>query len=138
MCTIFLNSSARCVWFSYSKMNTSKIKLHFDQRPWGSEIWFPRDNLAMVKILTVDPGGMLSLQYHNHREEYWRFLSGNGQVVIGEDTISVKAGDEQYVPKKTKHRIIGGTEVLVVLELHYGKFDEADIVRLEDKYGRSK
>lgn len=118
-------------------METNEKKPHFDQRPWGNEIWFSNEGLAMVKILTVDPGGMTSLQYHNHRDEYWRFISGNGEVVIGEDRISVKAGDEQFVSKKTKHRIIGGTEPLVFLELHYGKFDEADIVRLEDKYGRS-
>ena len=114
------------------------LKLHLDQRPWGKEVWFPREDLAMVKILTVDPGQMTSLQYHNHRDEYWRFLSGNGEVVIGENRISVKVGDEQYIPKTTKHRIIGGTEPLVFLELHYGKFDEIDIVRLEDKYGRLK
>lgn len=119
-------------------MEIGERKLHFDQRPWGNEIWFPRDELVMVKILTVDPGQMTSLQYHNHRDEYWRFISGNGQVVIGEDTISVKAGDEYYVPKKTNHRIIGGTESLVFLELHYGHFDEKDIVRLEDKYNRVK
>lgn len=112
------------------------MKLNFDQRPWGNEIWFPSESLAMVKILTVDPGGVTSLQYHNHRDEYWRFISGNGQVMIGDDIISVKAGDEQYIPKKIKHRIIGGADPLVFLELHYGKFDEADIVRLEDKYGR--
>ena len=92
----------------------------------------------MVKILTVNPGGMTSLQYHNHRDEYWKFISGNGQVVVGENTIAVKAGDEQYIPKKMMHRIMGGTEPLMFLELHYGHFDEADIVRLEDKYGRSK
>ena len=119
-------------------MSNQKLNLHFDQRPWGKEIWFPREGLDMVKILTVDPGGMTSLQYHNHRDEYWRFLSGNGEVVIGEEKIPVKAGDEQFIAKKTKHRIIGGTEPLVFLELHYGKFDEADIVRLEDKYGRLK
>jgi mannose-1-phosphate guanylyltransferase/mannose-1-phosphate guanylyltransferase/mannose-6-phosphate isomerase len=117
-------------------MSNKKLTPYFDKRPWGHEIWFPNENLAMVKVLTIDPGQKLSLQYHHHRDEFWKVLSGNGSVVIDKETIEVKAGDEKYIEREVIHRIIGGTEPLVILEIQYGKFDEKDIVRLEDVYNR--
>jgi mannose-1-phosphate guanylyltransferase/mannose-1-phosphate guanylyltransferase/mannose-6-phosphate isomerase len=91
----------------------------------------------MVKIITVFPGESLSLQYHHNRSEYWRILSGNGEAEIGDSTVELKTGVDCFLPIGTKHRLHGGTENLVLLELAFGSFDEKDIVRLEDKYGRA-
>lgn len=107
-----------------------------DERPWGDELWISKGKPSMVKILTINPHQELSLQYHHHREEYWHVISGDGSAVIGEDTVNLTAGVDQFIPKETKHRLIGGNEKLVILELAFGEFDENDIVRLEDKYGR--
>ena len=43
------------------------------------------------------------------------------------------------IPVGTAHRIENpGTETMEVIEVQHGdKLDEADIVRLEDRYGRS-
>ena len=90
----------------------------------------------MVKIITVHPGEALSLQYHNGRDEYWRVLAGDGTAIVGETNVALKPGSDVFVPRKTKHRIIGGSVDLVFLELAFGDFDEKDIVRLEDRYGR--
>jgi mannose-6-phosphate isomerase len=84
----------------------------------------------------VHPGEQLSLQYHNHRSEYWRVLKGAPLITIGSHDISAKAGDEFEVPEKTNHRIKAGEEEVEILEISLGEFDEDDIVRLEDKYGR--
>ena len=115
-------------------METPKSFKEF--RPWGEELWFMSDTPSKVKILTVNPGEAFSLQYHHDRDEFWHVLSGNGMVEIGEKKVEAKAGDEYFVPRETKHRVTGGTEPLVFLELGQGKFDEKDIVRLEDRYGR--
>jgi len=63
-------------------------------------------------------------------------LSGNGIAEIGEEKVQLTAGKDCFIPRETKHRLNGGTEKLVLLELAFGVFDEKDIVRLEDKYGR--
>ena len=107
-----------------------------EKRPWGEELWITHNAPTMVKILTVFPKELLSLQYHHKRDEYWRVLSGNGKAIIGTETIELKEGDDCFVPRETKHRLIGGSENLVLLELAFGVFEEADIVRLEDNYGR--
>ncbi len=111
-------------------------KTFYDKRPWGEELWIMGNPPSMVKIITVSPGESLSLQYHHNRDEHWQILSGNGQALIGTETIELNHGVECYIPRETKHRLHGGSETLVLLELAYGDFDEKDIVRLEDKYGR--
>lgn len=90
----------------------------------------------MVKIITVKPGESLSLQYHIKRDEFWLVISGEGSAVIGTETIGLKAGGSCFIERQVKHRAAGGVSGLVFLELAFGEFDENDIVRIEDKYGR--
>ena len=108
-----------------------------ENRPWGSFERLTYNEQTTVKIITVKPGAQLSLQYHHHREEYWRVIDGEGEIVLGEKTISAKKGDSFHIPQGTKHRMQTKDKEMVILEISYGEFDEEDIVRLEDKYGRS-
>lgn len=117
-------------------MFANSPKPFIDKRPWGEELWITDQKPSMVKILTVFPGEYLSLQYHNNRDEYWKILSGNGFAQINDQKTPLEKGSECFIPRKTNHRLIGGTKNLVILELVFGDFDEKDIVRLEDKYGR--
>ena len=91
-----------------------------------------------TKIITVKPNSKLSLQYHNHRDEFWRIISGKGKVIVGDKEYNAKTGDTFMIPKKTKHRMITEESEIVFLEIATGKVDEDDIIRLEDAYGRTK
>jgi mannose-6-phosphate isomerase-like protein (cupin superfamily) len=104
--------------------------------PWGTEDLFVHNKTVTVKFLNVKSGEAPSLQYHRHRDEFWKILSGTPEVVIGDQTIRAVPGQEFNVPALTKHRIIATEDDAVVLEISFGDFDEKDIVRLEDKYGR--
>ena len=112
------------------------MEKYSEDRPWGHFEQFCHNELCTVKIITVDPNQELSLQYHNHRDEFWRVISGNGKIVKGDDTIDAKEGDEFFIPCKTKHRMVTNDSTMKVLEISFGEFDENDIVRLEDKYNR--
>lgn len=112
------------------------MKKHVEKRPWGSFERFCDNAVCTVKIIAVNPNEELSLQYHKHRDEFWKVLQGKPKLVIGDKTINGKEGDEFFVPKGTKHRISADKETVKVLEIAFGKFDENDIVRLEDKYRR--
>lgn len=107
-----------------------------DKRPWGEETWITDKKPSMVKVITVYPGEANSLQYHHNRDEYWRIISGNGIAILDDKEVRLSAGVDCFVPRGMKHRMIGGTENLLLIELAFGDFDEKDIVRLEDKYGR--
>ncbi len=106
------------------------------ERPWGSFCQFTQNENTTVKIISVKPNSILSLQYHQNREEFWYIISGHPIITIGENKIDAKIGDEFFINKMQKHQIEAKEEPVQFLEISYGDFDEGDIVRLEDKYGR--
>ena len=107
-----------------------------ETRPWGSFETFTRNEMSSVKLLHVNPSSKLSLQYHDHRSEFWRVLSGSGKVVIGDDVLDATQGSEFFIPRGVRHRIMTDQDGLHILEIWLGDGDENDIVRVEDDYGR--
>ena len=111
---------------------------HFakDTRPWGSFDRFTLNEKSTVKIITVSPDEAFSLQTHEHRQEFWRILKGTGDITVGNEVHHGKEGDEFFIETQTKHRAQAGKDGLQFLEIAFGEFDEGDITRLEDNYGR--
>jgi len=107
-----------------------------NERPWGSFRQFCKNTIATVKILTLKSNQMISLQSHAKREEFWRVIAGYGVAEIGHEKREIKIGDEMFIPLGTKHRLIADTDGLEIMEISTGDFDENDIIRYEDKYGR--
>ena len=112
------------------------MKKYTEERPWGKFERFTDNEESTVKIITVNAGEEFSLQYHKNRDEFWRILEGEASVVVGEKKISAKQGDEFYIKAGDHHRLRALLGPVVFLEISFGRFDENDIVRLEDKYGR--
>jgi len=106
------------------------------KRPLGSFIEFTKNESSTVKILIVNSGEEFSLQYHKNRKEFWRVLSGAPTVIIGNEEFTAQKDDEFTVEKGEEHRIKASGEEAQILEISFGEFDEDDIVRIEDKYGR--
>lgn len=108
-----------------------------DHRPWGKFRRFPHEGVSSIKIITVNPGGILSLQYHHGRDEFWLVLDDGLEMTVGESVWRPAAGEEIWIPKGTKHRVRGvGENPARVMELWIGPSEESDIVRLEDAYNR--
>ena len=107
-------------------------------RPWGKYDSIDMGERYHVKRITVDPGGILSLQMHHHRAEHWIVVSGTAKVSRGEDTFMVTENESTYIPVGTKHRLENtGSIPLEMIEVQSGSyFGEDDIVRYEDVYGR--
>ncbi|OGI86271.1 hypothetical protein A3A01_02075 [Candidatus Nomurabacteria bacterium RIFCSPLOWO2_01_FULL_39_17] len=105
------------------------------KRPWGKFKRFTLNEKSTVKIITVKKGEAFSLQYHKKRKEFWHIIFGSGVITLGNKKRKVKAGDEFIVPSRMKHRL-QATQEIKFLEISFGTFNEKDIVRLEDKYGR--
>ena len=107
------------------------------ERPWGSFTQFTHNQESTVKTILVKAGEQLSLQHHKKRDEFWKVLKGNPILTIGEEKISAHEGEEFNIMKGVNHRITAGDQDVHILEISTGDFDEDDIIRLEDKYGRS-
>lgn len=112
------------------------MRKHKEKRPWGEFERFTLNELSTVKILTIKPGQRLSLQKHKKRKEFWKFLDNPAKVTLGKKTFKVNKGEEVIVPSKTLHRVESYNKPVRVLEISLGNFDEKDIKRVEDIYGR--
>lgn len=115
----------------------AEFEIYQEERPWGNFRQFTHNTPSTVKIIFVKKGEALSLQYHNNRTEFWKILSGTPKVAIGESTIHAKKGDEFTIMPKTNHRVSSVDTDTEFLEIAYGDFNESDVIRLEDKYGRA-
>jgi len=107
------------------------------EKPWGSFEQYTHNLPSTVKIITVAPGGTLSRQYHHHRDELWVVLDPGARIEMDGEVLLSEPGEKLYIPRQTVHRLSAEGEGPVrVLEISFGEFDEEDIVRLEDVYGR--
>lgn len=107
-----------------------------ENRPWGNFERFTLNEKTTVKIITVNAGEYFSLQTHEHRDEFWHVIKGSGIIHIGDKEHQAHEGSSFFCPRGSEHRVTGGAEGTTFLEIAFGDFDEGDIKRLEDKYGR--
>lgn len=112
--------------------------MEIGHRPWGFYTVLADENDHKVKRIVVRPGGRLSLQCHRFRDEHWYIVKGRGVVTVDDSEWEVKAGKAVDILRGQAHRISNdGTEDLCYIEVQTGTyFDEDDIERLADDYGR--
>jgi mannose-6-phosphate isomerase len=112
-------------------------------KPWGHELIFAAvDDKYVGKIIYVTAGNSLSLQYHREKEETICVLSGEALVDYGPaagELVSRRfsSGDTIHLPPGVLHRIEAVTDLTFAEASTAGRGWREDIVRLEDKYGRS-
>lgn len=111
------------------------------EKPWGYElIWALTEDYA-GKLLAVNAGQQLSLQFHRQKDESWYLLQGVAELEFagaGEKTTAsevVRPGAAFRIRPGTVHRIRALEDVLM-LEVSTPHLD--DVVRLEDDYGRAE
>ncbi len=108
-------------------------------RPWGSYEVLARAERFQVKRIIVNPGGVLSSQYHHHRAEHWVVVRGTARIINGDATMLLGEDQSTYIPLGVTHRLENpGLVPLEIIEVQSGSYlGEDDIVRLEDSYGRA-
>jgi len=108
-------------------------------RPWGAYDGVTEGERWQVKKIVVNPGASLSLQMHHHRAEHWIVVKGT--AVVEKDGVQELLGENQstYIPLGCKHRLSNPGKIAVeLIEVQSGAYlGEDDIVRFEDRYGRS-
>ena len=109
------------------------------EKPWGHELIWAEADGYVGKILQINAGEALSLQYHKVKEETLYLLSGEMKFYAGPldgDLVEIELvqGDNFHVVPHTVHRMVATTDV-TMLEASTPHLD--DVVRLEDRYGRT-
>ena len=108
-------------------------------RPWGSYTGVVEDHRWQVKRISVKPGASLSLQMHHHRAEHWVVVRGTALVELNGEEQLLGENQSTYIPVGCKHRLSNPGKIPVeMIEVQSGEYlGEDDIVRFEDRYGRS-
>lgn len=108
-------------------------------RPWGFYEHLLDGPGFRVKLISVRAGAALSLQRHRHRAEHWVVLSGQATITRETEHIELSANQSIAIAQGQLHRLSNtATESLLILEVQSGDvLDEADIERLDDRYGRN-
>jgi mannose-1-phosphate guanylyltransferase/mannose-1-phosphate guanylyltransferase/mannose-6-phosphate isomerase len=112
------------------------LKPYKEERPWGYFLRFTANEASTVKIISIKPNESLSLQTHEKRAEFWKIISGDGEITIGKEKFEAQKGDEFFIEPKIEHRAKANDEGLEFLEIATGEYNEEDIKRIEDKYNR--
>ena len=124
----------------YLKENNYKEVEHnvIGYRPWGMYEVLVDDANHKVKKIIVYPGAKLSLQSHKRRAEHWIVVNGTAKVVNGENLLTLHENESTYISANAKHQLSNpGTNNLEIIEVQTGDyFEEDDIFRYEDVYGR--
>jgi mannose-1-phosphate guanylyltransferase len=107
---------------------------HVAEKPWGKEVWWSVTPHYAGKILQVKAGEALSLQYHEHKHETMLFLAGSGQIEMDGQVSEITPPMVVTISPRTAHRVQASKD-LTILEISTPELD--DVVRLEDRYGRS-
>lgn len=107
-------------------------------KPWGSELIWARTDDYVGKVLTIDAGKRLSLQYHETKTETILVAAGRlllhfGPSVDEIETRVLEPGDHFHVPSGMVHRF-EALEDTRLIEVSTPQLD--DVVRLVDDYGR--
>jgi mannose-6-phosphate isomerase-like protein (cupin superfamily) len=107
-------------------------------KPWGYELIFAKTERYVGKILHINRGESLSLQYHEIKEETLFVVAGQLKLTIEVDgdrrELPLRAGEAFHIAPRMIHRM-EAIEDTDVAEVSTPELD--DVVRLEDRYGRS-
>lgn len=109
-------------------------------RPWGTYTVLEEGERFKLKRIVVKPGASLSLQMHYHRSEHWVVVSGTARVSNNGETFLLRTDESTYISAGHKHRLENpGMTDLVIIEVQSGEYvGEDDIVRFDDRYGRTE
>ncbi len=116
------------------------METRFVKKPWGHELIFALTEKYVGKVLHINKGEALSLQYHNLKDETIHIQKGKINFLTGDKPGAsmheqiLSEGMSYHIKPKLLHRMIA-LEDTDILEVSTPELD--DVVRLEDRYGRN-
>ena len=108
------------------------------EKPWGYELHWAITDRYVGKVLHVNRGEALSLQYHERKDEFLYVIRGAVDIELGGADGALTShrlveGDTLHITPGTRHRLTA-IEDTDIVEVSTPEID--DVVRLEDRYGR--
>jgi len=106
-------------------------------KPWGHELIWARTDRYVGKVLHIEPGHVLSLQYHNKKDESIYVLTGEIILRTQRDGALIERRMAQGAAFHIEPKLIHQFEAVTATDLLEASTPELDdVVRLQDRYGR--
>ena len=101
---------------SYIKPFVDKIsqQIMFAEKSWGSFRVLDVEEESMTIKVILNSGHRMNYHSHEHRNEIWNVIAGNGKAILDGREQTVKPGDVLYMPAGCRHTIIADTELKVI------------------------
>lgn len=116
---------------------SGRVEARRISKPWGYELVWAHTDRYVGKILHINAGESLSIQYHEVKDETIHLLSGQliYRVQLGDslEDVRLRAGESFRLTAGTIHQMEAVTDC-DVLEASTPELD--DVVRIKDRYGR--
>jgi mannose-6-phosphate isomerase len=108
------------------------------EKPWGYELIWAHTERYVGKLIVIEAGKRLSLQYHERKDESIFVVRGRLRLELEDEAGRLVAyelgpGEHRRIPTGRKHRF-SGIERVELMEVSSPELD--DVVRLSDDYGR--
>jgi mannose-6-phosphate isomerase len=120
-------------------MNPGDPEITRVEKPWGYELHWAKTERYVGKLIHVNAGHALSLQFHNVKDETIYLHSGRivFEIQQGADLVrrEMRPGDRVHITPKTVHRM-SAIDDSDIFEVSTPELD--DVVRLQDRYGREE
>jgi len=109
------------------------------EKPWGHELIWAHTDRYVGKIISIDPGKRLSLQYHEQKDESVLVVRGILRLHLEGDDGEIELhdlhpGDHRRIHVGRRHRFEALDSLVEIVEVSTPELD--DVVRLSDDFGR--
>jgi mannose-6-phosphate isomerase len=102
-------------------------------KPWGYELRWAITDRYLGKVLHINRGEALSLQYHEQKDECLMVSRGVLDLELNGEVHRLTPGDTAHITPGVRHRMTA-VEDCDIFEVSTAEID--DVIRLEDRYGR--
>lgn len=108
-------------------------------KPWGHELRWAVTDRYVGKLIHIEPGHRLSLQYHVEKDETIFISHGELELILEDESHVLRshrltAGMSARILPGRRHRFVA-IDAVDLFEVSSPEID--DVVRLEDSYGRA-
>lgn len=106
-------------------------------KPWGYEIIWAKTDKYVGKVLYINSGQKLSLQYHEKKTETIYVNEGFLELHLQDQILTLHKGQSFHIEPNIVHRFAcpNYSEYVELVEVSTPELD--DVVRIQDDYGRA-
>lgn len=112
----------------------------FAEKSWGSFNILDVEDASLTIKITLLPGHRLHYHSHEHRDETWTVVSGEGVAVVDDAEVQLQSGTMLRLPAGSRHTLIART-AMTVIEVQVGEnisSSDKQKYSLEKRYGKHR